>query len=125
MPRLITISNRLPISVKVKDGNFIYEQSVGGLATGLSSTNNSENYWVGWPGMTIRTEDQDALKERMNNDNLQPVFLSDRDYENFYEGFSNKTVWPLFHYFKQYTVYKKTYWEAYKKVNQCFLDEIV
>jgi trehalose 6-phosphate synthase/phosphatase len=125
MPRLITISNRLPISVKVKDGNFIYEQSVGGLATGLSSTNTSENYWVGWPGMTIRTEDQDALKERMNNDNLQPVFLSDRDYENFYEGFSNKTIWPLYHYFKQYTVYKKTYWEAYKKVNQCFRDEIV
>ncbi len=125
MPRLITISNRLPISVKVKDGNFIYEQSVGGLATGLSSTNTSENYWVGWPGMTIRTEDQDALKERMNNDNLQPVFLTDRDYENFYEGFSNKTIWPLFHYFKQYTVYKKTYWEAYKKVNQCFRDEIV
>lgn len=58
MPRLITISNRLPISVKVKDGEFIYEQSVGGLATGLSSIDAKDSYWVGWPGMTIRPDDQ-------------------------------------------------------------------
>jgi trehalose 6-phosphate synthase/phosphatase len=125
MPRLITVSNRLPISVKVQDDKFVYVQSVGGLATGLSSTDAKENFWVGWPGMTIKPEDQKELKERMNSDHLQPVFLTDRDYENFYEGFSNKTIWPLYHYFKQHTTFKKTYWEAYKKVNQLFCDEIV
>ncbi len=124
MARLITISNRLPISVKVKDGNFIYEQSVGGLATGLSSTGAKENWWVGWPGMTIKPEDHDSLTARMNHDTLQPVFLNDRDYENFYEGFSNKTVWPPFHYFKQYTIYKKTYWEAYRKVKMSASEEV-
>ncbi len=124
MPRLITISNRLPISVKIKNDAFVYEQSVGGLATGLSSTDAKENFWVGWPGMTIKQEDQAALTAQMNSDNLQPVFLTDKEYENFYEGFSNKTIWPLFHYFKQYSVYKKTYWEAYQKVNEHFCAEI-
>ncbi len=124
MPRLITISNRLPISVKVKNGEFVYEQSVGGLATGLSSTDAKENYWVGWPGMTIKADDQADLATRMNADHLQPVFLTDREYENFYEGFSNKIIWPLFHYFKQYATYKKTYWEAYRQVNERFCEEI-
>jgi len=124
MPRLITISNRLPISVKVKEGAFVYEQSVGGLATGLSSTDARENYWVGWPGMTIKADDQPGLATRMNGDNLQPVFLTDREYENFYEGFSNKIIWPLFHYFKQYVSYKKTFWEAYRQVNERFCEEI-
>lgn len=126
MPRLITVSNRLPISVKVIDEKFVYEKSVGGLATGLSSTDAvKENFWVGWPGSTIESaKDQAELKAKMNEDNMQPVYLTDQEYDNFYEGFSNKTVWPLFHYFTQYTVYKKSYWEYYKKVNQLFCDEI-
>lgn len=126
MPRLITISNRLPISVKVVDDNFVYTTSVGGLATGLSSTEAvKENFWVGWPGSTIESaKDQEDLREKMRKDNMQPVFLTDQEYENFYEGFSNKTIWPMFHYFTQYTIYKKSYWEYYKKVNQQFCDEI-
>jgi trehalose 6-phosphate synthase/phosphatase len=126
MPRLITVSNRLPISVKIVDEKFVYETSVGGLATGLSSTEAvKENFWVGWPGSTIEnSKDQAELKGRMNTDNMQPVYLTDQDYENYYEGFSNKTIWPLFHYFTQYTIYKKSYWEYYKKVNQQFCDEI-
>lgn len=126
MARLITISNRLPISVKLVDDNFVYATSVGGLATGLSSTEAvRENYWVGWPGSTIEApKDQEDLKARLNQDNMQPVFLTDHEYENFYEGFSNKTIWPLFHYFTQYTIYKKSYWEYYKKVNQLFCEEI-
>jgi trehalose 6-phosphate synthase/phosphatase len=126
MPRLITISNRLPISVKLVDDNFVYTTSVGGLATGLSSTDTvKENYWVGWPGSTIEAaKDQAELKQKLNADNMQPVFLTDNEYDNFYEGFSNKTIWPLFHYFTQYTTYKKSYWEYYRKVNQLFCDEI-
>lgn len=126
MPRLITISNRLPISVKVVNENFVYTTSVGGLATGLSSTDAvKENFWVGWPGSTIDSQkEQTDLKEKLNQDNMQPVFLTDHEYENFYEGFSNKTIWPLFHYFTQYTIYKKSFWEYYKKVNQLYCDEV-
>ncbi|MBC8109942.1 MAG: bifunctional alpha,alpha-trehalose-phosphate synthase (UDP-forming)/trehalose-phosphatase [Verrucomicrobia bacterium] len=127
MARLITISNRLPVSVKRIDEKLVYESSVGGLATGLSSTQSvRENFWVGWPGGTFDSPyDQMELRQKMSEKNMHPVFLSENDYEKFYEGFSNKTVWPLFHYFTQYTRYNKGYWDAYKRVNQQFCDEIV
>ena len=126
MPRFITISNRLPISVKKIDEKLVYESSVGGLATGLSSNDSvKENFWVGWPGGTFDSAyDKMELRQKLSAKNMQPVFLSDSDYEKFYEGFSNKTIWPLFHYFTQYTRYNKQYWETYKKVNQQFCDEI-
>ena len=43
----------------------------------------------------------------------------------YYEGFSNKVLWPNFHYFPQYIEYKNEYWEAYKRVNEKFCDELV
>ncbi len=126
MPRLITISNRLPVSVKRIDEKLVYETSVGGLATGLSSTEAvKENYWVGWPGGTFDSaQDKLELQQKLALNNMQPVFLTESDYEKFYEGFSNKTIWPLFHYFTQYTKYNKHYWETYKKVNQQYCDEV-
>jgi len=51
---------------------------------------------------------------------MHPVFLSKKEIEEYYEGFSNETLWPNFHYFNQYVVYKKRFWEAYQKVNQKF-----
>ena len=53
-----------------------------------------------------------------------PVFLTANDVEQFYEGFSNKTIWPHFHYFTQYTVYEESYWNAYVRVNQLFADVV-
>ncbi|MEM1121447.1 MAG: bifunctional alpha,alpha-trehalose-phosphate synthase (UDP-forming)/trehalose-phosphatase [Bacteroidota bacterium] len=62
----------------------------------------------------------------MEKENLVPVFLSQQDIECFYEGFSNKVIWPHFHYFTQFTAYNQdSYWEAYKKVNTLFQEAVL
>jgi trehalose 6-phosphate synthase/phosphatase len=126
MSRLIIISNRLPISVKVEGDQFTYEQSAGGLATGLKSFHDcKKTLWVGWPGLTFDEHNEEFITEKLRQDGLIPVFISDNDYKDYYEGFSNRTLWPLFHYFWSYTEYDQRTWDAYVRVNQQFCREVI
>ncbi len=127
MSRIIIVSNRLPISVQLEDGQFTYQPSAGGLATGLKSLHESGDVlWIGWPGYTFGPEeDTTEVTNYLKADKMAPVYITAEDYEDFYEGFSNKTIWPLFHYFQQFTNYSSQYWEAYKKVNQQYCDEVL
>src|SRR5690349_15497136 len=112
MKRIIIVSNRLPFTVLRKEGEWEFNESAGGLATGLSAfldtlgpegKDAAEYVWLGWPGSTIDPADQEELRaiaaERYRS---VPVFLAAEDVENFYQGFCNKTIWPLFHYFPEY-----------------------
>jgi trehalose 6-phosphate synthase/phosphatase len=77
--------------------------------------------WVGWPGSTIQDEIRDEVRSKaLLEFNCCPVFLSEQDVENFYQGFCNETIWPLFHYFPNYARYDEAYWEQYRKVNESF-----
>ncbi|MCI4670119.1 MAG: bifunctional alpha,alpha-trehalose-phosphate synthase (UDP-forming)/trehalose-phosphatase [Bacteroidia bacterium] len=122
MGRIIIVSNRLPITIDRKQGELIYHPSAGGLATGLGSLDqNTEKLWIGWPGKVVESEkEQDLITEQFKKDGMFPVFLSNKEIELFYEGFSNKTIWPHFHYFTQYTAYDDESWEVYKSVNEKF-----
>jgi trehalose 6-phosphate synthase/phosphatase len=126
MPRLVIISNRLPITIKKRADELKYYPSDGGLATGLNSLDESlERIWIGWPGREIREPgDKEIVRKNLHQKGLIPVFLTKKEIRLFYEGFSNKTIWPHFHYFTQYTTYRDQYWEAYKKVNQHFLEVV-
>ena len=124
MARLVIISNRLPLTIERKDGELCYHPSAGGLATGLDSLDTTiEKLWIGWVGMPIKSEkEKELITEDLSKDGLIPVFLSKEEISLFYEGFSNKVIWPHFHYFTQYTTYDESFWEAYQKVNQLFAD---
>jgi trehalose 6-phosphate synthase/phosphatase len=128
--RIIFVSNRLPVTIEKKRGEFIYRRSVGGLATGLGSFYESfDSMWIGWTGITrdtISGEERENIEETMKEKygNI-PIFLSKTDVKMFYFGFCNKTIWPLFHYFPNYTVYNEKFWKAYKKVNEIFCDVLV
>jgi len=126
LSRLIIISNRLPVTIDKKAGELIYYPSAGGLATGLNSLSKDiEKIWVGWPGRVVKDEEErKVIRQELAKDKLYPVFLSKKDVEYHYEGFSNKTIWPHFHYFTQYTTYNDEYWAYYKKVNQLFFEAI-
>ncbi|MFK8056125.1 MAG: bifunctional alpha,alpha-trehalose-phosphate synthase (UDP-forming)/trehalose-phosphatase [Saprospiraceae bacterium] len=127
MSKLIIVSNRLPVTIDRKKGELIYFPSAGGLATGLNSLDDSlDRKWVGWPGKAIKEEwEQEAIRKDLKGDGLVPVFLTNKEIENFYGGFSNKVIWPHFHYFTQYTDYTHDeYWKAYTKVNRKFADAI-
>jgi trehalose 6-phosphate synthase/phosphatase len=127
MPRLVIISNRLPVTINKKEGELIYYPSAGGLATGLNSLDeNLEKIWIGWPGRAIKDEwEKESIKTDLAKDGLIPVFLTKKDIKLYYEGFSNKSIWPHFHYFTQYTTYEDAYWKAYQEANEKFAQVVL
>jgi trehalose 6-phosphate synthase/phosphatase len=129
MSRLVIVSNRLPISVTRHSGGIRFLPSVGGLATGLRSFCKShKSQWIGWPGIAtdkISEKQKQEISNKLQEQDCDAVFLFAKDVRNFYYGFCNKTIWPLFHYFPLYTVYEDRYWQSYKQINSTFCDAVV
>lgn len=120
--KIIIIANRLPVKIERTDTGFAIERSEGGLATGLGSLETeAEKYWIGWPGINTDDEkEQQEITEKLHELNFHPVFLSEEQFSNYYEGYSNSTIWPLCHYFFSYIEYRAEYWNAYREVNALF-----
>jgi trehalose 6-phosphate synthase/phosphatase len=130
--QLVIVSNRLPVSVKKEHGKLSYHSSVGGLATGLGSyAKNKKNIWVGWPGVAsddLTEKDRREITEALQKENCYPVFLTKRQLELFYNGYSNSVLWPLFHDRKvSEETFRSlaTYWKAYEKVNALFAEVVL
>lgn len=129
MSKTIFISNRLPVTVKKEGEHLTYHKSIGGLATGLKSYHeNSEALWVGWTGISNEDLSDDDMKsigtELLETYKCIPVYLSEEEIENYYYGFSNKTIWPLFHYFSNFASHDVENWAFYESVNQKFYDAV-
>ncbi|MCJ7801816.1 MAG: trehalose-6-phosphate synthase, partial [Candidatus Marinimicrobia bacterium] len=127
MSRLIIASNRLPVKINNLEAEFTLETSAGGLATGLKSYHKSNNsIWLGWPGLEVSSiKEKQQISEMLAAEHCLPIYLENELIENFYDGFSNATLWPLFHYFTEYASFKEIYWDAYKKANEIFAEAIV
>ncbi|HEM48783.1 MAG TPA: bifunctional alpha,alpha-trehalose-phosphate synthase (UDP-forming)/trehalose-phosphatase, partial [Caldithrix sp.] len=112
-----------------EDNRLEANPSVGGLATGLKSVHQRGNsLWIGWPGIAnddIPKQSQKKVDNIIKNENCYPVYLNREELELFYDGFSNKTIWPLFHYFTQYATFEKKYWDAYTAVNEKYAKAII
>ncbi len=127
MKRLLVISNRLPFTITRRESKIQLNPSVGGLATGLSSLSKTyHNIWIGWPGIAVERvkEKKTRIKRRLKRENCYPIFIKQHDLEHYYYGFCNRTIWPLFHYFTQYSTYSRSNWDAYIRVNEIFCREI-
>jgi trehalose 6-phosphate synthase/phosphatase len=130
--RLVIVSNRLPFNVRVDNGQLTFQDSAGGLVTGLASyiefrrrtqALTAGHLWVGWPGSSVDESLREDLKRQaLASFQSYPVFFSEEEMEQFYFGFCNSTIWPLFHYFPAFTNYEPVFWEQYKHVNQVFCD---
>lgn len=131
MKRLILVSNRLPVSVdRSEDGSLSFTPSVGGVATGLSSFHDThESKWVGWADIDhanlSAAETAEVRKTLEQEHGCVPLFLSPDDVEGFYYGFSNRTIWPLFHHFTQYAEFDTDMWDAYERVNRAYADAVL
>ncbi len=128
--RLIIVSHRLPVTVTSGNNKISFTLSSGGLATGLSSYSKKNNFtWIGFSGITadkIRDEESSIIAERLMDEyNCVPVSLTENDIKRYYNGFSNNTIWPLFHYFPIYTSYSAETWLVYKEVNEKFCEVIL
>jgi trehalose 6-phosphate synthase/phosphatase len=129
MSKIVFISNRLPVTVKSSEGPLEYQKSIGGLATGLKSFHEqSGSLWAGWPGLSGEQlgpgEKESILQTLRDNYQCLPVFLTKDEIDEYYFGFSNKTIWPLFHYFTNKVEYDAETWEAYCAVNRKFFEAV-
>jgi trehalose 6-phosphate synthase/phosphatase len=125
LSKTIFVSNRLPVTVSIKRHQIDYHESIGGLATGLKRFHQgSDSLWVGWPGVAkdrLRRDEEKKIEKTLNQDyKCHPVYLTDKEISRYYEGFSNKTIWPLFHYFADKAEYNEKTWDYYQRVNKKF-----
>ena len=115
---LTIVANRLPVRADVVDGGLRWVPSPGGLVSALTPALRSAGTptWVGWA---------DASGELPSSDEFEgftivPVDLTPLEVEKYYEGFSNATIWPLFHDSIETPSYHRSWWDAYVRVNQRF-----
>ncbi|MBB1286529.1 bifunctional alpha,alpha-trehalose-phosphate synthase (UDP-forming)/trehalose-phosphatase [Flavisolibacter sp. BT320] len=130
--RLFIVSNRLPVTVQQNTlGDVEIKTSSGGLITAMDSflqadnSGYSETYWVGVPGCNPSAWDEASRKLDTSLYTYLPVMLFKEQYDNYYNGFSNSVVWPLFHYFPSFAEYNPEYYEHYLLANEHFLEVIL
>lgn len=116
--KLVMVSNRLPVDrVETEDGSVEWKTSPGGLVTAVEPIVKKLGcVWVGWPG----DADNEVEPFDIGTMQLVPVKLSSQEVEEYYEGFSNGTLWPLYHDVIAPPVYHREWWDAYYKVNERF-----
>ncbi|KXC07113.1 trehalose-6-phosphate synthase [Microbacterium hominis] len=115
---VIVVSNRLPVDhdPSVEGG---WRRSPGGLVAALEPVlQQTGGAWVGWPG----TAGLELEPFELDGMELVPVTLTDEDVELYYEGFSNDTIWPLYHDVISPPAYHREWWEAYVRVNERFAE---
>ncbi|MBE7558752.1 trehalose-6-phosphate synthase [bacterium] len=124
--RLLIISNRLPVVVaRDEHGDWEVESGSGGLVTALAPVlRHRGGVWIGWAGAPEIPEEELerllAARSRPLGYTMKPVTLSDEDVEEFYYGFANEIVWPLFHDLPSRCNFEPAYWSGYRRVNEKF-----
>src|SRR5688572_7688193 len=119
--RLIVVSNRLPyVFTRRPDGTWETQGGSGGLVSALVPVlRDRGGTWIGWPGTS---DDAPGLDEALQGAsaklgiNMRGVQLDAADVDNFYHGFSNEIIWPLFHDFASLCRFEPKYWNSYKEV---------
>ncbi|HET9872616.1 MAG TPA: trehalose-6-phosphate synthase [Propionibacteriaceae bacterium] len=116
----VVVANRLPVDrIELEDGSTNWRTSPGGLVSALEPVmRKHEGAWIGWHGAP------DEKLEPFEDSGIQlvPVPLSAQEVEDYYEGFSNGTLWPLYHDVVAHPEFHREWWDAYVKVNQRFAD---
>src|SRR3954451_23040011 len=115
---LVIVANRLPVDQVVNpDGSVEWRRSPGGLVTAIEPVmRENDGAWIGWAGGT--ESNLDAFVE--DGMSLIPISLDEQEVEAFYEGFSNATLWPLYHDVVAKPEFHREWWEAYVRVNRRF-----
>lgn len=124
--KIITISYRLPLSIKKTKNKVKITQSSGGLASAVLSYSEKSNANLTWVG--IADFDKDVWESNRNNFDhsfdIEPVYLEKKLNREFYNVFSNSILWALFHYFPSYVEYTDESFEAYKQANETVANKV-
>jgi len=129
MGKLILITNELPYVIKRDDnGDPIPGIKETGFPIGLSPYNLEKNcIWLGSPGIDkedLNKQERVTMVKLLKDLNCYPVCTPRDEQTKYIDGFCNRTIWPLFHYFTQNTVYIDEHWDAYVKANRRYAEAI-
>jgi trehalose 6-phosphate synthase len=116
----VVVANRLPVDLeRLPDGSTTWKRSPGGLVTALESLlRRRSGAWIGWPGVPD-TDEEPIVEAGLH---MCPVRLSEDDVAEYYEGFSNATLWPLYHDVIVKPIYHRAWWDRYVEVNRRFAE---
>ena len=119
MSRLIVVSNR------VNPPGGLGEESVGGLAVALAAAlREYTGLWFGWSGKTREKFDGELSIRTVEGVTTAVVDLEEADLDEYYNGYANKTLWPLFHYRADLAAFDRAYGEGYSRVNTRFAETL-
>jgi trehalose 6-phosphate synthase len=111
MSRLVAVSNRISVPRR--------GAAPGGLAVGLLAAMQARRgMWFGWDGETVETPSDEPSVVRKDGVTYASIDFDQAEYKEFYLGFCNGTLWPLFHYFVDGFRYSDVQYEAYQRMNQ-------
>ena len=127
MVRLLIVSNRLPVMVRVDGGHVSVAPSTGALATGLRRYHErSQGLWIGWPGDTGDLDSDQGMTVRRQLDELRmvPVPVSAEEIRGYDEGVSNEALWPVFHSLVGQALLQIPDFSVYERVNERFAEVV-
>ena len=126
--RLVVVSNRLPVAIFENESEgWEVRRGTGGLVTALEPiVSSSRGIWIGWPGCSTDVPFESLLEKYSEHTDfgLVPVSVSDKEIEKFYRGYSNKTIWPLFHDLLGQFSFDLAEFEVYQAINERFAQAV-
>jgi len=118
MARIVIVSNRV---LDPTDRNA----RAGGLAVALADCLQPGSLWFGWSGRTAARTATVATRQTADGIEYATIDLSDKDYQNFYVGFANGALWPLWHMRLDFLSFKREEYEIWRSVNRAFADALI
>jgi trehalose 6-phosphate synthase/phosphatase len=127
MNRLIVVSNRLPFALDLtREDLWTVTPATGGLVSAIEPVLREHGgTWIGWPGIAGKIP-RGPLAEATRNAGYEvvPVSLSEAERDEFYYGYSNEVIWPLFHDLQSFCNFEPAFWETYRAVNERYAEAI-
>lgn len=118
MTRLVVVSNRVALP---EPGGA----SQGGLAVAIKAAlNQYSGLWFGWSGQQTPTFTGQIAMRRLDGVTAATVDLEEQDVQEYYNGYANRTLWPLFHYRIDLTAFERSYGSGYARVNARFAETL-
>src|SRR6476469_5736474 len=117
MKRLVVVSNRVPIPQE--------KSRAGGLGVAMhAALSERGGMWFGWSGRRVRGESGEKHVEQVGNITYCTIDLTWADFEAYYNGFANRTLWPLLHFRMDLVAYSRETRDGYRRGNALFADRL-
>ncbi len=126
--RLVVVSNRLPFVIEQEGDDCRLKPGSGGLVTALVPVlRDRGGVWIGWDGTADSPAGLEEAFERASRKtgySLKTISLTQEEIDRYYHGYSNESIWPLFHDLQSRCVFRPEYWPTYMKVNRKFAQTV-